>query len=384
MKLLLSATACCMCLFGNGQNVGIGATSPAARLSVSATGTDLAGSAMSLTLRTNAGSLPGTVGNELRLANIGFTAGGNNTSLGIRAYRNSVGTDWSTTALLLEYDVDNTPRPNGYLALTSNGRVGINTVNPGAALDVMGGDNWDLINGEGDLRVGNGSYRLKFGIAMGGGGVGQANIMQAGGVGSLGIGAGSKYLLQLNGLGFVDFQNNTGGLRINGNSGTAGQMLRSGGSAAAPAWTNMDNLFYYFTCTDYRTEIIGIANSTVTPIGGINGQSITVSRRSAVVVTCKLTPYNPDNFAGGMSEAILRVSLMSGATPLGSDGTYTIFGNAEQPCIISQFVVDNVNPGTYSIAATLVKGYGDDIGFGSYYQANGTTAANMVVQVIPK
>jgi hypothetical protein len=131
-------------------------------------------------------------------------------------------------------------------------------------------------------------------------------------------------------------------------------------------------------------DFTGINSSGAVAIGGIHGQTITVTRRSAVAVTCKMTPYNFDNFGGGGSIAIFKISLMSGATSIGSDGTYAIFGNAEQPCLTTQFVVDNVNPGTYTIAATLQKGYGDEIGFGSYYQANGTTAANLVVQVIPK
>jgi hypothetical protein len=90
------------------------------------------------TFTTNAGTLGSTAGNELSLANIGFLSG-NNSSLGIRAYRSSTGTDWTTTALLIGYDVDNTVRASsGFLALSANGNMGINTVSPhtSAVLDV--------------------------------------------------------------------------------------------------------------------------------------------------------------------------------------------------------------------------------------------------------
>ena len=117
---------------GNG-NVGIG-VNPLARLSVSANGIQLTGSAASNTFRTLAGTLGSTAGDELSLANIGF-ASTNNSSLGIRAYRTSTGSDWTTTALLLEHDVDNTTRVNStYLALGANGNIGIGTVTPNAPL----------------------------------------------------------------------------------------------------------------------------------------------------------------------------------------------------------------------------------------------------------
>ena len=55
---------------------------------------------------------------------------------------------------------------------------------PHAKLDVLGGK-WDLTNTEGDLRVGNDTYRLKFGVALGGLGAGDARIRAVGGTNRL-------------------------------------------------------------------------------------------------------------------------------------------------------------------------------------------------------
>jgi hypothetical protein len=117
-------------ILNSAGNLGIGLATPSAKLSVSTTGTELAGTTASNALRTLSGTLGNAVGNELSIASIGFSSS-NNSSLGIRAYRNIAGTDWTSTALLLEYDVDNTTRAGGsFLALSAYGNIGINTVSP--------------------------------------------------------------------------------------------------------------------------------------------------------------------------------------------------------------------------------------------------------------
>jgi hypothetical protein len=47
---------------------------------------------------------------------------------------------------------------------------------------IFGPGNWDVQNTEGDLRIGNDDYRLKFGIALDGGGIGDAWVRAHGGI----------------------------------------------------------------------------------------------------------------------------------------------------------------------------------------------------------
>jgi hypothetical protein len=123
-----------------------------------------------------------------------------------------------------------------------NSRVGIGTNVPVNRLDVAGLNNWDLNATEGDMRIGTSSYRIKFGVATAGGGAGASTIMQygqAGGFNNLALGSQGKNYINLNGTSnYVDITNTTGGLRIDGNAGTAGQVLTSNGPGAAPSWNS--------------------------------------------------------------------------------------------------------------------------------------------------
>lgn len=175
----------------------------------------------------------------------GFMGVQNNTNIGFYG----AGTGWG-----LVYNID-------------NGRVGLGTSTPVNRLDIAGLNNWDLTNTEGDVRIGNDNHRLKFGVALQGGGSGASSIMQSGGVGLLTLGANSKNLVQLNGgNNSLDLMNLTGGLRVDGNAGTAGQQLESRGNGAAPVWKSKPYFLAYAKPGDpwnTYTELIGTNVETI-------------------------------------------------------------------------------------------------------------------------
>lgn len=131
----------CMVLGISDTKVGIGVNSPGSKLSISNDNSELTGTVISDVFKTNAGNLGGATGSMLKLGNFGFKTT-NNSSLGIRAYRfTNTSVDWTTAAILVSYDVDNTfnaGNSTNYLAFSGTGNIGIGTPYPGYLLDVNG------------------------------------------------------------------------------------------------------------------------------------------------------------------------------------------------------------------------------------------------------
>jgi Chaperone of endosialidase len=86
---------------------------------------------------------------------------------------------------------------NNETVTVKNGNLGIGTNAPVTKLDLSGGDNWDLTNSEGDMRIGNANYRIKMGVSLNGGGAGAGRIRAVGGINTLYLGSGTTDVLTL-------------------------------------------------------------------------------------------------------------------------------------------------------------------------------------------
>jgi hypothetical protein len=153
------------------------------------------------------GSLNVFVGN-----NAGYYETGSN-----KLYIENTITDMTGALIYGEFD-------NNYLRLNANtdiyGRLAIGKSSPAANLDVIGGS-WDLVNGEGDFKIGDATYRLKFGVANAGGGAGDARINAQGGTNRLILGAGSADVLLVTNSNVLPWTNNFSSLGTATNKWTA-------------------------------------------------------------------------------------------------------------------------------------------------------------------
>jgi len=330
--------------------------------------------------------------------------------------------------------------PNIYY---TGGKVGIDRTSPAAPLDILGG-NWDVVNGEGDIRIGDAATRLKIGLALGGGGTGAATIMEQGPVGAyntLSLGTQGNKVLHVNGatqrvgigtdaptapLGFpatlgkkitlypggandyglgIDsgrlqmytdspsadialgydvagtfnekfaFKNN-GALAVNGNAGSAGQVLQSNGASSAASWVSPTSVTYnniYQLTNSVQTTLN--ANEGPVPLPGLNF-AFSLPKYSRVIVSVNMQLNGGDCVLCGRASPVLWVYL--DGSPIRryyTDVSYLGFSS-----LTPTFMVE-IGPGAHIMTVMAqVLNSGPSVTFGSNTGAD----SMLLVQVIPQ
>ncbi|HSC53775.1 MAG TPA: hypothetical protein VLC98_09150 [Phnomibacter sp.] len=246
------------------------------------------------------------------------------------------------------------------MRIQGNGNIGIGTSTPGVRLDVAGTDGWNLVNGEGDMRIGNATHRIKLGIALGGGGIGAAGIMQDGGIGTFAFGANKSYLIEMansktdnTGIRYVNFPNNNAGLRVNGNAGTAGQVLTSGGSSAAPYWATpaapVPPQPYYVVGQSAQSPDL-INNGPSVDIPGMVA-SFTLAASARVVFNYNVRVINRGCALCGDKRTFVNLVTET----VGYKETVVYTPNAEFADCVSGPVAVDLGPGSYNFKVHLVS-----------------------------
>jgi hypothetical protein len=225
-------------LYNSGTQIGIGTTTPGAHLDVVGTSnqdikveTSSSTGKASLVLKSTGGSFDyleldkyapsagGSTGGTIPLANLSRIAAG--TLAGPLMLQ-------VTSANPMYFVTSNLER----MRLDAGGNLGIGTTSPEAKLHVGGGQ-WDLTNTEGDFKIGDSTFRLKFGMATGGGGAGSAGIRVAGGAEKLFLGGGAAEVLSVDGEGNTNIGGATSNAKLH--------LFRSGVDSAMVNATTYSN-----------------------------------------------------------------------------------------------------------------------------------------------
>ena len=192
---------------------------------------------------------------------------------------------------------------NGFLVSPAD-KVGIGNSNPTAKLDIVGINGWDVVNNPGDFRIGNGNYDFRFGIALGGGGAGDAFINSRFGTQRVLVGGGTNnFLLTVDGL------NNKVGISVPGNT-PSGTKLDINGDLAYREGTAL--------------LLVNGANATIAP-----------GAFSTVRITGPTAAFNIAGFTGGVNGKILYIintttqamTILNNAAVTLTDGIFTPNGS---------------------------------------------------------
>jgi len=253
-----SSWAATSSLYNNNAQIGIGTVDPEARLDI--VGADAQGIKVETSSATGKASLAlKTTGGDLdymELTKHAASAGGSTAGVPL-ANLSRILTGTSAGPLMLQvvsanpmyFVTTNLER----MRLDASGNLGINTTSPGAKLHVDG-NQWDLTNTEGDFKIGDAMYRLKFGVATGGGGAGTAGIRVMGGAQKLILGGGTAEVLSIDGAGNTSIGGATSNAKLrlyrSGVDSSLVQMSTNTSGGTLALYDNSHNLTLYHRPAD--------------------------------------------------------------------------------------------------------------------------------------
>ena len=160
-----------------------------------------------------------------------------------------------------------------------------------------------------------------------------------------------------------------GALAVNGNSGSAGQVLQSNGSAG-PSWTNPTNLLYSNTIMLQSTSAILINGLAALP-GMVH--TFTANSNTKVLINFALSAMPPSCFACGATTVLIELNLDGG---LVKRYWHDIPNDSDN--IISGTFLISVGPGSHTISFSASR-FGPDVWLGHSGIANVAT-----LQIIPQ
>lgn len=169
------------------------------------------------------------------------------------------------------------------MSIIPGGNVGINTSSPGTLFDVRGINNWNTATTEGDVRIGDPTYRFKIGVATGGAGAGDIRLTAQGGTNRIFLGNSVN-----NTLTTIDGLNNRVGIKnvILPNSvlDVAGDLaLREGAAINVVAGGNA--VILNGENSHYRLAGAAGAYSINTILNGNDGQLLTLMNTTGQTMT---------------------------------------------------------------------------------------------------
>ncbi len=176
----------------------------------------------------------------------------------------------------------------------------------------------------------------------------------------------------------------TGALAVNGNTGVAGQILQSNGTAAA-SWTGKPYVIYY-----NQSDYVWLTGTGVLalPIPGLDNQTFTLTQNSRIVFTTTL-------YCQG-EELINATRFFSEVQILNSSGTiveratcHVLIPGGFEKANANSTGIGILPAGTYTVRAFLRRKHDTD-GFAACYAGSVSPAAHdfrggqMIIQVFPE